>query len=422
MLDVEVQHENPSIHSSSLLTISVSVIPEPIVLLSIPKNVTAAPATTIPPPIPPFIPYSQQSTPIPTPTTIEATTSTPAILESTTLFAIHQRVFDLEKEVKILRNVDHNSAIHAAIKSGVPVVVRECLGTNLKDSLHKKSTVDIHKIKVEQAGKQQEIKYTITSSDKATPKEFDQKRALFETMTKTKSFDINPKHRALYHALMESIIEDEDAIEKGFADKLNKRNSNDVNRDEDPLVGLDRGEDTGKTDETPSVMADPNDWFKKPKRPPTPYPKWNTSKTVDDGPTQNWLSDLAKEEKPSKMFNKLSTPIDIITFTMNCLQISDLTKADLVGPVYNLLKDTCKSYVELEYNMEDYYKALNDQLDWNTLVQLRNHLIVPTDYFFNNYLAYMQGGSTDLMYTTSLTKTKAAKYDLKGIEDLVPML
>ncbi|GJZ57789.1 hypothetical protein Tco_0613283 [Tanacetum coccineum] len=35
------------------------------------------------------------------------------------------------------------------------------------------------------------------------------------------------------------------------------------------------------------------------------------------------------------------------------------------GPVYNLLKGTCKSCVELEYNMKECYKALNDQLDWN---------------------------------------------------------
>ncbi|GKF19554.1 hypothetical protein Tco_0068192 [Tanacetum coccineum] len=97
----------------------------------------------------------------------------------------------------------------------------------------------------------------------------------------------------------------------------------------------------GKTDETLSVKANPNDWFKKPKRPPTPDLEWNTGKPVDDGPTQNWLSDLAKAEKPSKMFNELmSTPIDFTAFAMNRLQISDLTKAYLIGPVYNLLKGT----------------------------------------------------------------------------------
>ncbi|GJT88603.1 hypothetical protein Tco_1070320 [Tanacetum coccineum] len=67
----------------------------------------------------------------------KATTSTTAIPESTTLSAIHQRVYDLEKEVNILKNVDHNSAIRAAIKFEVPIVVKECLGPNLEDSLHK---------------------------------------------------------------------------------------------------------------------------------------------------------------------------------------------------------------------------------------------------------------------------------------------
>nr|GEU33037.1 hypothetical protein [Tanacetum cinerariifolium] len=261
---------------------------------------------------------------------------------------------------------------------------------------------------------------------------------------------------ALYHALMELILKDEDTMDKGIADKLKKRKSDDADRDEDPPVGPDQGlkrrkmskdvepskknlgEDIGRINEPPIVKDDPKDRFKKPKRPPTPDPEWNTCKTVDDGPTQNCLSDLAKAEKPSKTFNDLmSTSIYFTAFAMNRIQISDLTKAYLVGLVYNLLKGTCKSYVKLEYNMKECYKALNDHLNWNNaggdgypfnlikplpLVESRNCLIVLTDYFFNNNLAYLQGGSTDIIYMTSLTKTKAAKYNLQGIEDMVPML
>ncbi|GJV87041.1 hypothetical protein Tco_1530979 [Tanacetum coccineum] len=152
---------------------------------------------------------------------------------------------------------------------------------------------------------------------------------------------------------------------------------------------------------------------------------------VDSKPTQKWLSNLAKAEKPSKTFDDLmSTLIDFSAFAMNRLQISDLTQDILVGTTYKLLKGTCRSYVELEYNMEECYKALNDQLDWNNpegdrypfdiskplpLVESRNLLIVPGDYFFNNDLAYLQGGSTDKTYTTSLTKTNAAKYDFNKV-------
>ncbi|GKE76032.1 hypothetical protein Tco_1542152 [Tanacetum coccineum] len=56
------------------------------------------------------------------------------------------------------------------------------------------------------------------------------------------------------------------------------------------------------------------------------------------------------------------------------------------------------------------------------LVESRNHLIIPADYFFNNDLAYLQGESTNRTYTTSLSKTKASKYDLQEIEDMVSML
>nr|GEU63598.1 retrovirus-related Pol polyprotein from transposon TNT 1-94 [Tanacetum cinerariifolium]GEU81627.1 retrovirus-related Pol polyprotein from transposon TNT 1-94 [Tanacetum cinerariifolium] len=62
-------------------------------------------ATTIPPPIPRVIPLPQQSTPILTPTTTEATILTTYAPNSTTLSAIHQRLSDLENEVKTLKNI-----------------------------------------------------------------------------------------------------------------------------------------------------------------------------------------------------------------------------------------------------------------------------------------------------------------------------
>ncbi|GKF12121.1 hypothetical protein Tco_0050047, partial [Tanacetum coccineum] len=128
-----------------------------------------------------------------------------------------------KNEVKTLRNVDHSSAIRADVKSGVPIVVKEYIGTSRDDALHKALQRHITElIKMEQAGKQQEPKYTIVSSDMDALLEFDQKRTLFETMTKTKSFERNSKHKALYHALMESILEDEDAMDKGLVQETIK--------------------------------------------------------------------------------------------------------------------------------------------------------------------------------------------------------
>ncbi|GKE35323.1 hypothetical protein Tco_1454645 [Tanacetum coccineum] len=96
----------------------------------------------------------------------------------------------------------------------------------------------------------------------------------------------------------------------------------------------------------------------------------------------------------------MSTPIDFNAFVMNRLQIIDLTQDIQVGLAYKLHKGTCRSYVKLKYIMEECYKALTDQLDWNN----------------------PEGESTSRTYTTFLTKTKAAKYDLPRIEDMVPNL
>ncbi|GJR60845.1 hypothetical protein Tco_1503007 [Tanacetum coccineum] len=236
---------------------------------------------------------------------------------------------------------------------------------------------------MEQAGKQQEPKYTIVSSDVDALWEFDQKRTLFETMTKTKSFERNSKHKALYHALMESILEDEDAMDKGVAYKLKKRKPND-DKDEGPPAGPDQGLKRKKTSKEikPSKTAkstrtskgttnsQPKSTSKSAQAEETMFEagdtQWNEGKSVENKPTHKCLSDLAKAEKPSKTFDDLmSTFIDFSAFVMNRMQISDLTQYILVGPTYELLKGTCMSYVELDYDMEECYKALTDQLDWN---------------------------------------------------------
>ncbi|GKE36645.1 hypothetical protein Tco_1460050 [Tanacetum coccineum] len=50
---------------------------------------------------------------------------------------------------------------------------------------------------------------------------------------------------------------------------------------------------------------------------------------------------------------------------MNRLNIQHLTQDLLTGPTYDLIKGTCKSVVELEYHLEEVFKATNDQLDWH---------------------------------------------------------
>nr|GFB33655.1 hypothetical protein [Tanacetum cinerariifolium]GFB35436.1 hypothetical protein [Tanacetum cinerariifolium] len=98
---------------------------------------------------------------------------------------------------------------------------------------------------------------------------------------------------------------------------------------------------------------------------------------------------------------------------------------------------SCTSLIELEYHLEEVYKATTDQLDWvnpegqqyphNLLQPLslipdnRGHRVIPFAHFINNDLEYLWGGASSRKYTTSITKTKAAHYgNIKWIEDLVP--
>nr|GEV19531.1 hypothetical protein [Tanacetum cinerariifolium] len=47
---------------------------------------------------------------------------------------------------------------------------------------------------------------------------------------------------------------------------------------------------------------------------------------------------------------------------------------------------------------------------------------VAANYFFNNDLEYLNTSDPEVTYTTSITKTKATQYEIKGIEDMVPTL
>ncbi|GJZ68496.1 hypothetical protein Tco_0631736 [Tanacetum coccineum] len=134
----------------------------------------------------------------------------------------------------------------------------------------------------------------------------------------------------------------------------------DYAKHDDADMPRDQGENLGKTDEQPNDEAVPkNDWYKKYSSDTSPYPEWNEGKLVYDGPKQSWLNDMAKAIKPPFTFDELMpTPIDFSAFVINSLKIDNLTKEILVGPAYNLLKGTCKSYVELDYTMEECYRAL----------------------------------------------------------------
>nr|GEX62236.1 hypothetical protein [Tanacetum cinerariifolium] len=132
--------------------------------------------------------------------------------------------------------------------------------------------------------------------------------------------------------------------------------------------------DTGAEDQPIVQSPQHPEWFSQQQKPPSLDRAWNKTVPAVHESIQPWISKLAKQDDTYSSFN------------------------ELIGPTYELMKGSCKSLVELEYHLEEVFKATTDQLDW----------VNPE-------------GASCRKYTTSITKTKAADYgNIKWIEDLVP--
>ncbi|GJV86511.1 hypothetical protein Tco_1530449 [Tanacetum coccineum] len=196
----------------------------------------------------------QTTTPTPSPPiTTEALTITTDVREFDALTVIQLRVAKLEKDVSKLKKINHFAEALASLKSQVlmiysvkPAPEPSKIQTSTIDLEPKfeKSASEIRKIKKEQAEKQKMPKYTIKSTDKAALKEYDQKSAFYQTMNENKSFNRNHANHALYHALMEALIKDENDMDKGVADTVKnhkRQNDDDEDDNEDPSVRPNQG-------------------------------------------------------------------------------------------------------------------------------------------------------------------------------------
>ncbi|GJX64540.1 hypothetical protein Tco_0298883 [Tanacetum coccineum] len=140
----------------------------------------------------------------PPPINTKATTITTSLPEITPFIALQLRVARLEQEMSEVKKTDHSADSPQKLRS-------------------EKSPKEIIIIKREQGEKQQDSTYSIRSTDKVALEEFDLKSALFKHMNKNKTANRNPANYHLYHALMEALIADEDAMDKEILNKMNSR-------------------------------------------------------------------------------------------------------------------------------------------------------------------------------------------------------
>ncbi|GJS87862.1 hypothetical protein Tco_0770498 [Tanacetum coccineum] len=270
----------------------------------------------------------------------------------------------IEQAVKELKQADPSTVILASIKSQVPSLVKDYLGSSLPDAFQKVLQSHTEELKKE-LSKKRDYKdvieelvqaHVINEVKKFLPKFLPQGKK-----TKKRRFNESESSK-------KASIAKESSKGKSLA-KTSKSGKSMTTEEpvEEPIFykALDDVEQTfdDKIDTTDETQADvvpkiqKKDWFKDS---PNPEP---------------WFNEMVQAEKPPLTFDELmSTPIDFSTFTINRLKLDKITREILVSPVFNLLKGTYKSCV-LEYNMEECYRALTDQLKW---ANLKGHKI-PVD-------------------------------------------
>ncbi|GJU51709.1 hypothetical protein Tco_1221264 [Tanacetum coccineum] len=477
-LDVHVHHEVPRTQAPTLLTIPVSVITESSpVYTKIPQSsqtFTPPPILTTPTPTPTI----ETTNPL---STLPDFSS--AFRFNDRITALEKEVVELKKDplhTQVTSLVDSHLDIRLGeTRDEFMKFLPESLTTRIKEQVKDqlpqilpKEVSNFAPPVIEELIKESRDEVTLakvssqphsTYEAASTLTEFELKKILIDKMEKSESYLAALKHRDCYDSLKKSYDHDKDFFFSYDVYSL-KRGRKDKDKDEDPSAGSDRGLKKRKTskdaepttyldmpqdqegnlddneDETRNETASRRDWFKKPTPPQEPTdPDWYVGKTTQEGPTQNWLMTLAAStstDKSLKDFDELmSTPIDFSGYILNGLKIKNLTQEILLGPAFRLLKGTRSNYAELEYDFEECYKALSEKLDWENpkggdypfdlskplpLITRGKRQRVPFEYFINNDLKYLQGGVLTMTYTTSTTKTKAAQYDLPGIEDKVP--
>ncbi|GKF07147.1 hypothetical protein Tco_0041371 [Tanacetum coccineum] len=206
-------------------------------------------------------------------------------------------------------------------------------------------------------------------------------------------------------------------------------------------MDLSDSEDTD-TAHLPKIKTRP-DWLK-------PVPKEDTPATLEpdwliplnDLPKteNNWANALASSYQDPDEYKLLRHTGDMSSFiNWFCKWIGKkkLSKADLKGPTFKVVRPFHDNNISLQFQMEECHLLLTDQVD---LVNPEGQRVVPdmskplplggspgqvtiqTQYLFNKDLEYLMSGDKGRRSALSISKLKASQYLDFGLEELVPSL
>ncbi|GJQ95874.1 hypothetical protein Tco_0007013 [Tanacetum coccineum] len=284
----------------------------------------------------------------------------------------------------------------------------------------------------------------------------------------------NPANYHLYHALIEALIADEDAMDKKLQSSnllpqhpaltstgWQITNTRDVvvdssmhrsdpesehseqSSDDIPMQDEGHVSDLEDTDNAHIPKVSTTTWFKpipEGERPATPEPEWTIPPNDFPEPENNWANTYATTYQvpaENKLQRKTYDIGSFIKWFCRRTGKKKLCKADLEGPAFNLVKAFHKNNVFLQFQMDECHKLLTNKVD---LVNPEGHQIlrniyeplplggppgqvtIQPQFFFNKDLDYLLTGDKERKIALSISKLKAARYLDFGLEELVPSL
>ncbi|GKF13445.1 hypothetical protein Tco_0054907, partial [Tanacetum coccineum] len=222
-----------------------------------------------------------------------------------------------------------------------------------------------------------------------------------------KSIDKSDTHKNHYNALVESYNTDKDIITL-YGDVVTlKKGRDDQDKDKDPFAGSNRGSKKRRSGKEVESSKEPKNKESK---------STSSSKSASKSqPKSSGKSAHAKEhdqkavnleDQPYQEFNIGNEDVSPVREALN----KDVWHRNLSRPPTpdREWHKTKTSVVELEYHLEEVFKATNDRLDWHNsegkpyphdlskplllILNEQGRQVIPLDQFINNNLEYLKGG------------------------------
>ncbi|GJS25665.1 hypothetical protein Tco_0454297 [Tanacetum coccineum] len=332
----------------------------------------------------------------------EATTSFPTLLDFSSVLKFNDKVTKLETDLEEMKQVDQ----YAQAISSIPAIVDRYINNKLGEAIHKVTQSHNAECREEAPVEKQEyidlvdslvrtiireevktqlpqiLSKASTYEAAASLSEYELTKIILDKMVESKSHLRADYKRELYDALVKSYNTDKYLFET-YGEVFTRKSSKEAELQKD--LRSKEGKSSSSSKDTSHSHHKSSGKFAHAKE---------LSHTVDDSRVQKnqefdtgnndekpndeaaLKNDCAttRAKKPPTSFDELmDTPIDFSAYVMNWLNITNLTQELL-------------------------------------------------DYFITNDLEYLKEESLSRQYSTSVTKTKAATYEIKWIEDMVPNL